>query len=87
MLKAGDKLVCKRKIDTFQKFLIDQCYSIRSLNAVKHDERYVSIYLNNFNIDEHMTGYIVFNYDKFSNFYICDYFYTPQEIRKLKLKK
>ena len=68
MLKIGDKLYCKKSINSllFEK----KYYKITELNNS-------IVYVNNWG----------FSIDKNYGWYLWNYFYTPQEIRKMKLIK
>ena len=79
MLKAGDKLLCKK---TTNYESMDKKYNIN-----KERNKYYTItgvkdnYIVYFGVD-----YYSLNLNN-SNYYIWNYFYTPQEIRKMKLKQ
>ena len=78
-LKAGDRLLCK-KTDAFNlkyKFIKDKYYIVNNS------------YINNA-LHEHAAHLIYGENNKlylFTNHYLWNYFYTPQEVRKMKLKQ
>ena len=75
MLKIGDKLLCKKT---------GKLYNIKKISYIIKDEYYFD-WINNF-IHLNLNDYY-FSLDQNNYYYIWKYFYTPQEIRKLKLKK
>ena len=75
-LKIGDKLLCKKTIYYRQEKDIDlienEFYTIAEINS------YAIKNILWFSIKHTTTSYL---------YYVWDYFYTPQEERKLKLKQ
>ena len=75
-MKAGDKLLCKKEKHVYKNFVIDKYYTITDI----YDEcAYFDYDWYSFSLDKTL--------DKTSFNYVWDYFYTPQEVRKMKLKK
>ena len=79
MLKVGDKLLCKKKD---RHCHCGKYYYISKIN----DSGLYTIVMST------IKNYIVVEKDcyslkKESTYYILDYFYTPQEIRKMKLER
>ena len=75
MLKIGDKLLCKKT---------GKLYNIKKISYIIKDEYYIQMG------DLISKWRFVLNKDNkitFHDLYIWDYFYTPQELRKLKLEK
>ena len=89
MLKVGDKLLCKKSID----FHIDfHNYNIHFDSIIIKGKYYTITFINN--ITYFYINKIYFDNDKFycstnriSLWYIWDFFYKPQEVRKMKLKQ
>ena len=71
MLKVGDKLLCKKSSECYKKYE-GKCYTISKID----------INYNLIQIDDWFSLY----YDDIF-YYIWYYFYTPQELRKMKLEK
>ena len=70
-LNVGDKLLCKKEKHVYKNFVIDKYYTITDI----YDE---CAYFD----------YDWYSLNKHSYWsYIWYYFYTPQEMRKLKLKQ
>ena len=83
MLKVGDKLLCK-KSDSLRckRGKSDKVY----LGKVKDKYYIITDIVNNriyFDDDYYYLNSLSTNWFK----YIWDYFYTPQELRKMKLEK
>ena len=74
MLKVGDKLLCK-----ITNFFVDKYYTIKIIN--KFDNSVI------FRIKNENDDFFTFSLNKNDNYYIWKYFYTPNEVRKMKLKK
>ena len=72
-LKVGDKLLCKNVISI--KLKIGKYYTI-----LKIDNNNNIIHFDNYYFYTNPRAYEYYNY-------IWEYFYTPQEVRKLKLKQ
>ena len=73
-MKVGDKLYCKKDYCNF--FTYNKCYVIGSIS-----ERYFFMYDN----DNELSAFNL--HDESSVYYYKDWFYTEQEMRKLKLNK
>ena len=73
MLKIGDRLLCKRDTDYLGK-VKDKYYTITDIADNK-------VYFSD------IGNIKVYFFDDDDDFYIWKYFYTPQEVRKLKLEK
>ena len=85
MLKIGDKLLCK-KSDKLLCKKDDISYN----NFKNHKGEYyiiTKIYDNVTFISFISVGNLDYFNKKNSSYYIWDYFYKPQELRKLKLEK
>ena len=72
MLKVGDKLLCKKTYNHFN------CY-----NIVEGEYYEISYIINYIYFDNNYF----FSLDPNHYWYIWNWFYKPQEIRKLKLKQ
>ena len=75
-MKIGDKLICKQNFGFFNS--IGKIYVVTTLH-----ERSCLVKLTN----ENQFGRFQFSRSLYDYFYIWDYFYTEQELRKLKLDK
>ena len=73
MLKIGDKLLCKKSYNG----VIEGEYYIVTLVKSRFEGKY---YYSIINIDNDNVYFVKY-------YYIWDYFYKPQEVRKLKLKQ
>lgn len=88
---VGDTLVCKREIQFRSlKFVKDKSYKIHTidLNRGKIDSIYIDCLgdksvVDNFGLWFHINEDITIKTGV--TYYIYDYFYTQEEIRKLKL--
>ena len=78
MLKVGDKLLCKKKYTSYMR---GKYYYVLKISK-GYNNNYVFIYLKN---DNNIKDW--FNFTKKSDYYIWNYFYTPKEIRRMKLKQ
>ena len=82
MLRVGDKLLCKKNYNRIKK---NDYRNGRSPCKIKKNEYYI---ITNIDISFY---FFVDNYwyslDPNSNWYLWEYFYTPQEIRKMKLER
>ena len=80
MLKVGDELLCKKVFDFFKistDFLVNNYYTIKIIDKTDN-----SILIEKIWFSLNKTS-------KNSLYRVCiwDHFYTPQELRKLKLEK
>jgi len=84
-MKIKDKILCKKYLNNYAKFYAETWYKIEMIRIIKNiSNKNCTIILirddNNFSV--------WFSTDKISNDpYIWKYFYTKQELRKLKLIK
>ena len=79
MLKVGDKLLCKKN-SSEDWFIAGKCYPIVKIETYPDYSSRIWVSYNNTNSDW-------FNSNKNDNWCIWDQFYTPQEVRKMKLKQ
>lgn len=83
-MKEGDKLYCIKNSKLRHEFTIHKCYEIL---YTKPGTTYESDYRDR---DEYSIYYILNDLkreDVFNEYNIFEYFVTPQEYRKIKLKK
>ena len=79
MLKVGDRLLCKKNTNYNKYVFASNKYKNVHYIITKIFENHV--YFDDASFEDW------FLYNNKSNWYIWDYFYTPQEMRKLKLKQ
>ena len=80
MLKVGDRLLCKKTDEEIKK---NEYYFI---TLISYTNNYYTIKI----IDKTDNSVLIENYwfsNKCSFYYIWNYFYTPQEVRKMKLER
>ena len=90
-MKIGDKLLCKKIIVNYKNYCqyypldIGNWYEIEDINSISKNIRLIGepIWFTPLYRSPH--GYSAKKYI-YSNF-LWDYFYTPQEIRQMKLEK
>jgi hypothetical protein len=85
-MKEGDKLYCI-KISELRNITLDKCYDILE---IKFGKTYNSGLMSDRDIIEYKIYFILNDLkreDVFNEYNIFEYFVTPQEYRKLKLKK
>ena len=78
MFKVGDKLLCK-KIVKHIHIKETKYYTITKIS-------YDSVLIDDWWFNKNYNFYSFGSYIK-KSYYVWDYFYTPQELRKLKLKQ
>ena len=77
MLKVGDKLLCKKgigfndKVFNFEVFNFGDYYTIQFVHKT-------NFFINNWWFEKSESGI---------GWHVFDYFYTPKEVRKMKLKQ
>ena len=79
--KLCDKLLCKKSSECYKKYE-GKCYTISKIDI--KNEYYTITDIQKFYV------YVCYDWYKLSQndkWYIWDYFYKPQEVRKLKLKQ
>ena len=76
-LKVGDILLCKQDDNCWVIDLLDYQHVYKNRDYIINDIKNENLSINN----------LTYFYDKTDNWYVWDYFYTPQEVRKLKLKQ
>ena len=72
-LKVGDKLLCKK--DDIDFYESPKNYKDEYYTIVEIDDTFCAV------------GNLGYFKNKYSDWYIWKYFYTPQEMRKLKLER
>ena len=84
MLKVGDKLLCKKTTSRYNyKYLNTIIIDTASLKEAGRYYNIFNIINNTIFFDD---GDYYYLYPK-SLFYVWNYFYTPQELRKMKLER
>ena len=81
MLKVGDKLLCKK---TYEHNRFEGKYY--TITGIDNECVYFVYFVDN-GCWPHSLSDVGYSLNSNGNWYIWNYFYTPQEMRKLKLKQ
>lgn len=75
-MKKNDLVICKKTRKNGEKYIFikDRKYKILNIS-----------YYNNVMIESEYSDIFAFNFNSDMQYYIYDYFYTKEELRKLKL--
>lgn len=80
IMKVGDIIYKNNKTDEYINFIINKPYQIIEVGySIEYKTNYICI-LNEYHAET------MFYFDKSETYYIWDYFYKPNELRKNKLK-